>query len=218
MRRSSGTAITRLFKANPPVIALGMIAARLWRKIVSALLGLQLKAPGLYLGPGCRVIGGRSITFGRGVYANRNLWLEAVTSYQSQFFNPVITIGDHVCFSDSVHISSIQRIEIAEHVLFGSKVFVSDHNHGSYSGESQSRPEEPPADRTLCGGGPVTIGANVWIGDNAVILGPASIGSGAIIGANSLVRGEVPPNCVVAGAPAKVIKRFNSETGTWDKA
>jgi lipopolysaccharide O-acetyltransferase len=107
---------------------------------------------------------------------------------------------------------------IGEHVLFGSKVYVSDHNHGNYRGESPSRPDEPPEERPLCGGGPVTIGANVWIGENVVIIGPASIGFGAIIGANSLVRGEVPPNCVVAGNPAKVTKVFNFETGHWDKA
>jgi lipopolysaccharide O-acetyltransferase len=61
------------------------------------------------------------------------------------------------------------------------------------------------------------IGENVWIGDNSVILGPATIGRGAIVGANSVVRGVVPPDTIVAGAPAKPIKIFNPKTGTWDK-
>jgi lipopolysaccharide O-acetyltransferase len=217
MERRPRGVIAKLFEANPPAIALGMIARRLWRGMVSALMASLLKAPGLRLGPGCRVVGGRHISFGRGVRAHSNLWLEAVTSYQSQCFNPAITIGDSVCFSDGVHISAIESIVIGCDVLMGSRIYIADHNHGIYSGDGQSSPGEAPAERMLGGGGAVTIGDRVWIGDNAVILGPATIGSGAIIGANSLVRGVVPPNCIVAGSPARVIKRFNPEAGCWDR-
>jgi lipopolysaccharide O-acetyltransferase len=211
-------AVARLFASNPVAIAIPMIIERLWRQLVNALMARALHAPGIHLGPGCRVIGGRYITLGRGIFANRNLWLQAVTAYRSQSFTPSITIGDYVGFSESVHISAIEEIVIGNHVLFGSKIYVSDHNHGIYSGEHQSRPEESPLDRELGGGGPVTIGDKVWIGDNAVILGPATIGSGAVIGANSLVRGVVPPNCIVAGTPARIIKTFNPQSGRWERA
>jgi acetyltransferase-like isoleucine patch superfamily enzyme len=138
--------------------------------------------------------------------------------YREQRFHPQITIGDRVCFSDGVHISSIESVMIGSHCLFGSRKYVADHNHGIYKGGQQSRPEEPPAHRLLGGGGPVIIGENVWIGDNSVILGPATIGNGAIIGANSVVRGVVPANTIVAGAPARPIKIFNAKMGSWDKA
>jgi acetyltransferase-like isoleucine patch superfamily enzyme len=212
------SAISRRFEGNPAGIALLLIARRSWNGLTSSIMAFLLRAPGLYLGPGCRIIGGRHISFGRGVYVERNLWLEAVTSYQSQHFDPQIIIGDHVCFSDGVHISSIASISIGSHTLFGSRIYVSDHNHGIYKGDTQSSPDEAPAHRLLGGGGPVVIGANVWIGDNSVIIGPATIGRGAIVGANSVVRGEVPANTIVAGAPAKPIKTFNSKTGSWDKA
>lgn len=206
------------FRDNPAGVAICLIAERIWRRMISALMAKSLKAPGLFLGSGCRVHGGRYISIGQGMFAYRNLWLQAIAVYRAQSFAPVITIGDHVSFSDSVHISAIEKIVIGNHVLFGSKVYVSDHNHGIYRGDRQSRPEEPPADRTLGGGGPVTLGDRVWIGDNSLIVGPASVGSGAIIGANSLVRGVVPQNCMVAGSPARVIKVFNSATGCWEKA
>lgn len=210
-------AIFRQFEGNPGGIALVLIVSRSWRRIVSMFMAFLLKAPGLRLGPGCRVLGGRHIFLGRGMYAERNLWLEAVNSYRAQRFHPQIVIGDEVCFSDSVHISSIASVEIGSGCLFGSKIYVSDHNHGIYRGEQQSRPDEPPAHRLLGGAGPVVIGENVWVGDNSVILGPAMIGKGAIVAANSVVRGVVPANTIVAGAPAKPIKVFNSTTGTWDK-
>jgi lipopolysaccharide O-acetyltransferase len=181
-------------------------------------MGVILNAPGLRFGPGCHVIGGRYVSFGRGVRANRDLWLEAVASYQSQSFNPAIMIGDYVSFSDSVHISSIESVAIGNHVLMGSRIYISDHNHGIYCGIEQSSPDQPPSERPLGGGGPVTIGDNVWIGDNVVILGPATIGRGSIIGANSLVRGMFQENCIVAGTPAKVIKVFNAKTHSWDRA
>jgi lipopolysaccharide O-acetyltransferase len=212
------TAIFRLFKENPAGIALSLFAGRSWSRITSSVMAFQLKAPGLRLGPGCRIIGGRHISFGKDIYVERNLWLEAVTSYRSQQFQPKIAIGDRVSFSDGVHISSIASIAIGSHSLFGSRIYVSDHNHGIYRGEVQSSPEEAPANRFLGGGGPVVIGENVWIGDNSVIIGPATIGNGAIVGANSVVRGVVASNTIVAGTPARPIKVFNSKTGVWDKA
>lgn len=217
MRKAPGGAVVRIFRANPIAISILLIATRAWRAIASSVMSYSLKAPGLYFGPGCRVIGGRHISFGRQIFANRNLWLEAVTSYQSQQFSPTIAIGDGVSFSDDVHISSIESIVIGNNVMFGSRIFISDHSHGAYKGDLQSRPEEPPSQRRLGNGGPVSIGNNVWIGDNSVILGPATIGGGAIVGAHSVVRGIIPSNSMVAGSPARVIKRFNSRTGFWDK-
>jgi len=56
-------------------------------------------------------------------------------------------------------------------------------------------------------GKPVTIGHDVWIGHGAVILPGVTIGNGAIIGANAVVRRDVDAYSVVAGVPAKVVKR-----------
>lgn len=53
---------------------------------------------------------------------------------------------------------------------------------------------------------PVTIGNDVWIGENAVILGGISIGDGAVIGAGAIVTKEVPPYTIVGGVPAKKIR------------
>lgn len=61
--------------------------------------------------------------------------------------------------------------------------------------------------------GKITIGNDVWIGLNAVILTSVSIGNGAIVGAGSVVTHDVPPYAIVAGNPAKLIRyRFGADT------
>lgn len=51
------------------------------------------------------------------------------------------------------------------------------------------------------------VGNNVYIGSGAKILGDVTIGSNSVIGANAVVLTDVPENCVVAGIPAKIIKK-----------
>lgn len=52
------------------------------------------------------------------------------------------------------------------------------------------------------------IGDNVTFGANAVVIGDIEIGDGTVIGANSVVTKSTPPNCIVAGVPARIIKKI----------
>ncbi len=54
----------------------------------------------------------------------------------------------------------------------------------------------------------VTVGNNVWIGGHCTVLPGVTIGDGAVIGAGSVVTHDVPPNTVVAGNPASIIKKI----------
>ncbi|MBR0099641.1 MAG: CatB-related O-acetyltransferase [Treponema sp.] len=70
----------------------------------------------------------------------------------------------------------------------------------------------PPSQENLPLKGDTVIGNDVWIGQNAVILPGVRIGDGAIIGANSVVGSNVEPYTIVAGNPARLIrKRFEDE-------
>jgi len=216
-RRNPPGRLRHLLIADRPIWAAWILLGRVISKVKSSFAAYLLRAPGLHLGPGCVVRGSNFIRFGSNVYAHGHLWVEAVSDYRGQRFSPHIEIADEVSFSEGVHISCIERITIGKRVLFGSRVYLSDHNHGLYKGPMQSSPDEPPTERQLGGGGPVEIGENAWIGDNVVIVGPISIGRGSIIGANSVVRADVPDYTMAAGVPAKALRRFDAPSGLWCK-
>ena len=71
--------------------------------------------------------------------------------------------------------------------------------------------QTPPSKEDLPLKGDTVIGNDVWIGQNAVILPGVHIGDGAIIGANSVVGSNVEPYTIVAGNPARVIRRRFSD-------
>ncbi len=125
-------------------------------------------------------------------------------------------IGENCEMGDNVHIVAHERVTIGNNVLIASKIFISDTDHGIYKGEKQCPPDMAPNDRPLVTS-PVEIGDNVWIGENAVILSGCRIGEGCIIGANSTVVKDVPANCIVAGSPAKIIKRYDRSDGVWKR-
>jgi acetyltransferase-like isoleucine patch superfamily enzyme len=56
--------------------------------------------------------------------------------------------------------------------------------------------------------GEIVVGDNVWIGINVTIVGPAVIGDNVIIGANSFVTGDLAPNAIYAGSPARFIRSY----------
>lgn len=128
----------------------------------------------------------------------------------------VLKIGNKVQVNDYVHIGAVNKIIIGNNVLIASKVFISDHNHGIYSGMSQSSPDMAPESRPIQSL-PIIIEDNVWLGEQVSVLPGVTIGKGSIIGANSVVSKDIPSNCIAVGIPAKVIKKFNYTTNKWEK-
>ncbi|MDA8162886.1 MAG: hypothetical protein M0022_08325 [Desulfobacteraceae bacterium] len=162
--------------------------------------------------------GASRIHIGENFHAGSNLWLEAVTCYGGQDFDPIIKILDNVSLSTHVHIACTNRIEIGNNVLMGSYVLITDHNHGYYDSLHSTRHESPyipPARRMLTEDGHITIGDNVWIGSMVSILPNTTIGNGSIIGCNSVVKGDIPSYSIAVGNPAKVIKKYSFDKEIW---
>lgn len=123
-------------------------------------------------------------------------------------FEPEIIIGDDCKIGEYCHFSAIKRITIGSGLLTGRYVYIGDNAHGGLTWEEAS---VPPVRRTLKSKGEIRIGNNVWIGDKVTILGGVTIGDNVIIGSNSVVTKSVVSNCMIAGAPAKIIKKLTEE-------
>jgi len=177
----------------------------------------SLGTAGLILGERPYIRGIKFISFGTRFSAGRYLWIEAIHRYEGIGYNPKIVIGNNVTLSDSVHIAATTSVILSDNVLVGSRVLITDHNHGIYSGDEQSNPKNPPSARRLTTGQGIFIGFNVWIGDGVAILPGSSIGDGSIIGANSVVVGNIPPRCIAVGSPARPIRAYDDQSKEWKK-
>lgn len=157
------------------------------------------------------LIGGKSISVGSNSVIARGCILQAHGNYLNQAFNPSIEIGDYCNIGEESMITSIFRVKIGDGLLTGRRVTITDNSHGRFILDNLKK---NPCQRKLVSKGPVIIGNNVWIGQNATIIS-ANIGDGAVIGANAVVTHDVPPYSLVVGNPAKIVKRIDESTGDY---
>lgn len=183
----------------------------LWKKNLNKLILVKLQTALKSLGCGAIIeypiitLGLENISIGNNFISRKNLKLRAFTSFNDQNFTPHIEIGNNVFIETDCHIACINHIKIGNNVLIASRVYISDHVHGVLD---YSDIETPPIKRILISKGPVIIEDNVWVGEGAVILANVKVGRCSIVGANAVVTKDVPPYTVVAGIPAKVIKKI----------
>jgi lipopolysaccharide O-acetyltransferase len=157
--------------------------------------------------------GAKYICFGKNLTVGVAVRLDASANQSKDGIS--LIFGENVQLNDYVHIGAIKEVSIGNNVLIASKVFISDHGHGSYglTGNNDS-PYIPPASRQL-EAKPVIIEDNVWLGEMVSILPGVRIGYGSVIGAGSVVTKNIPPQCIAVGNPAIVIKRYDEAAKTW---
>ncbi len=119
---------------------------------------------------------------------------------------PVLRIGSNVVLGRGSHIVAHRSIEIGDDVFTGPYIYVTDQNH-VYANPDRPIGRQWPTDD------PVRIGAGSWLGTGVVVLPGADIGRNVVVAAGSVVRGTIPDRCVVAGVPAKVVRRWTAEDG-----
>ena len=106
-----------------------------------------------------------------------------------------IVVGNHTFINYGSSIAARVSVQIGSHCHLGHYTFVMDNDQHDII----RRTELPPSD-------PVVIEDHVWIGSKVVILRGVRIGSRAVIGAGSIVTKDIPPRCVAAGNPARVLR------------
>ena len=154
--------------------------------------------------------------------------IKTVTYIKPTIKNPDIIVGDFTYFSDKDFESHVlhhydfngDKLIIGKfcQIAAGVDFIMNGANHQMNAVSTypfyimEGWDEEVPPLEELPIKGDTVIGNDVWIGQNAVILPGVKIGDGAIIGLNSVVTKDVPPYTIVAGNPAREIrKRFDDE-------
>jgi acetyltransferase-like isoleucine patch superfamily enzyme len=138
----------------------------------------------------------KGIKIGRNVEIRPGARLETRGDYSAE---PKIIIGDDTSIHYYFHCGAFQSVKIGKNVLIAGRVFITDHDHVF------DDPAIPPL-HAAWDIQPVVIEDEVWIGEGAVVLKGVTIGRRAVIGANAVVTKNVPPNTVVGGVPARIIK------------
>lgn len=163
------------------------------------------------------------MTIGRDVKLGPNSELKCNTRYPggwmrhphgehvAQTFEPQLTIGDRVTATAALQVIAFASVVIEDDVMFASNVFVADGTHAITTIDAPYKYQgvrEPV---------PVRICRGAWIGQNSVINPGVTVGEMAIVGANSVVTHDVAPRTIVGGVPARVVRRWNDESGAWER-
>ena len=118
-------------------------------------------------------------------------------------FSPQVKIGDNSGIGVNAQIAPY--VTIGSDVMMGPDCLIYTSNHGMKKRDIPMWKQESSKTE------PVVIGNDVWIGARVIILPGVTIGDGSVIGAGSVVTKDVEPYSIVAGNPARVIKRRESQ-------
>lgn len=112
-----------------------------------------------------------------------------------------VIIGDNVSTTKAVQISAVEgtTVKLGDDMMIAGNVKVrGDDGHPIFDVGTGKR-VNPARD--------ITFGNHIWLGIDSTILGGTVIGEGSVVGTKALVKGKFPNNCIIAGVPAKVIRK-----------
>ncbi len=187
---------------KPSIIKNGLFLAKTWiyyhlffKKKFDSIQGPP-RAWGIWniLVHGSNIRLGENVVFIGGKGARTHL-----TTVKMGRHNGSISIGSNVLVMSGVRLSSATGITIGDDTMLANFCYLTDADWHDIH------------DRTEVVGGtaPIVLEKNVWIGDSAIVCKGVRVGENSIVGAGSVVTKDVPPNVVVAGNPAKVVKHLD---------
>jgi acetyltransferase-like isoleucine patch superfamily enzyme/glycosyltransferase involved in cell wall biosynthesis len=150
------------------------------------------------------------ISIGNNVLIQKDCWL--MLPYNNFIDEARIIIEDGCDIGRRVNISAVNKIVIEKNVIIAPNVHITDHNH-----EYQNIGIPILRQGVSSFVDQIVIGEGSWLGINSIVVGNVKIGKGCVVASNSTVIHDVPDYCVVAGNPAKIIKIYNPESGTWER-
>lgn len=156
-----------------------------------------------------RISGGPYIEIGEDCFFGDGLVLVATDKHCGVAHTPSCVFGNRCVFGSDAVISCTSSISIGNNVLTSSRVFIGDSYHGY---EDVTR---PVLDQPMAGEAPVRIGDGCFLGIGAVILPGVTLGRNCFVGANAVVTESFDDYSVVAGVPARLVRRYDPARKSW---
>jgi acetyltransferase-like isoleucine patch superfamily enzyme len=151
------------------------------------------------------------ISLSNNIVVRHHSRIEGVTKYAGREYTPEILINENVRIQQNLHLTCAKKIVIGKNAAIAANVTITDISHG-YT-DISTPPEQQPLTVKE-----VAIGDNCKLYNNVVILPGVILGKHNIVGANAVVfENHYPDYSVIVGSPARIVKRYNTETQTWQK-
>lgn len=113
-----------------------------------------------------------------------------------------IEVGDNFYANYNLTVLDVAKVSVGNNVMLAPNVSIYTAGHPIHPASRNSGYEY---------GIPITIGDNVWIGGNVVLLPGVTVGSNSVIGAGSVVSRDIPEWVVAVGSPCRVVRRITEE-------
>lgn len=162
------------------------------------LVWARLRHPRVRFGPRCDVRRGARFLVGRGAPVRFGAACVLDHGFTLECRGR-LEVGEGTVFGHHCTVASDVDIEIGRGCLIAELVSIRDHDH-AFAATDQPIVEQGRSSA------PVRIGDNVWIGGKATVTKGVTIGSNTVVGAHAVVTGDLPPDCVAAGVPARVLR------------
>lgn len=176
--------------------------------IVSAILLLN-GSKDFVIGRGLQINRLHYFKVGRKVSIGNHARLLFVPEYGGEKCSPSLMIGNNVSIGNRFSALCADKVIIEDNNLIASDVLITSENHGTDLEASVSYADNP------LNTAPVIIGKGCWIGEKVSIMPGVELGERCIVACNSVVTKSFPSGSMIAGAPAKLIKQYDSSKHEW---
>ena len=149
------------------------------------------------------------LRIGHDTNIHSNAYITPLKEYAGNHYKPEIRIGNGVYIGRHAYFVAIDSITIGDGCVLSEYVYITDNAHGLHPNNG------PIMKQPLESKGPVHIGRKCFLGFRVSIMNGVTLGEYSVVGANSVVTRSFPAYSMVAGTPAKLIKKYSLELERW---
>lgn len=197
----------------------GLIFRTFYLRFCMLIRGILFVRKKMFLGKGVTILNKSNFQFGKNVtvesftildgYASEKIVLgdnakigmfsKLLSTSHLSTYGKGLKMGNNSAIGDYTHFGAPGGIVIGNDVIMGSYISFHSENH-NFSDPTKLIREQGVSHLGI------TLGNNIWVGAKVTFLDGSKIGDNSVVAAGAVVKGEFPPNSVIGGIPAKVIK------------